>query len=392
MKNKILGKFVLIFLAIALAFAGGYLIGFQEADIQQPNDEIDFSLFWEAYNKLQDHYVEPGQIEDKEVVHGAIRGMLDSLDDPHTAFFDQKESKEFLETTSGYYQGIGMEVGMRNEQIQVISPIENTPAAEAGLQAGDVVVAVDGETTTDMNLNEAVDLMRGKEGTSVTIKVERKGEVKEFTLKRATIQFPSIEWELKEDNIAYLQIHYFHEALLSEFNEMMPKIISSSADTIILDLRNNPGGALEVTQKVASYFLEEGDVIVKSQGAQGDTQRVYKADNSSVIEQDLVILINEGTASASEILAEALRYHRDAVIVGEESFGKGSIQSLINMSGMTNLKVTVSHWVTPTGELLSGKGIIPDHKVEMNIDDIEADEDPQLDKAIELIKEEKLWK
>lgn len=384
--TKKLSKILLLLGLVFFVFGMGYNLGMERAETKSQPEDIDFSLFWEAYNRVNDLYVDSEKLDDEKIVHGAIRGMLETLDDPHTAFFDQEEAKRFLDDVSGYYEGVGMEVGKRNGDIRVISPIAETPASRAGVKSGDVIIEIDGESTNEMELEEAVGMMRGEEGTTVTIVVDRSGEKIEMDLKRQQIQVPSVNWELVEDDIAYVQIHYFHQDLLNEFNEIVPKITSSSTDKLILDLRNNPGGALDAALDVSKYFLDEGDIIVKSQDVNGDTGEVYKATNSSVtFNHDIVILLNEGSASASEILAGALKHHRGAQIVGKNSFGKGSIQTMVNLSDMSNLKITVSNWVTPAGELITDKGIAPDYEVEISDEDFEENRDPQLDKAIEII-------
>ena len=377
----------LIIIAIAgLTFGLGYQVGLEEAEVKSQPEDIDFSLFWEAYNRVENLYVDSEKINEEDIVHGAIRGMLGSLGDPHTSFFDQEESRRFLDDVSGYYEGVGMEVGIRNGDIQVISPIEGTPASRAGLRSGDTILEIDGKSTTNMELEEAVDMMRGEEGTSVNIVIGRNRTTHEFDLERAQIQMPSVDWELLDSDIGYLKIHYFHQDLMTEFNELVPEITSSPAEKIILDLRNNPGGALDASLELANFFLDQGDVIVKSQGSDGEIGQVYEASRSSVtFDQDLVVLINEGSASASEILAGALKYHRGAEIVGTTSFGKGSIQTMVNLSDMSNLKITISNWVTPDGKLITDKGITPDYEVQITTEDIDADIDPQLDKAIEII-------
>ena len=385
--TKKLSKILLLLGLVFFVFGMGYNLGEERAETQSQPEDIDFSLFWEAYNRVNDLYVDSGRLDDEKVVHGAIRGMLETLDDPHTVFFNQEEARKFLDDVSGYYEGVGMEVGKRNGDIRVISPIAETPASRAGVRSGDVIVEIDGRSTTGMELEEAVGMMRGEENTTVTIVVDRAGDRVEMELTRQQIQIPSVNWELVDDDIAYVQIHYFHHDLLNEFNEIVPQITSSPSDKLILDLRNNPGGALDAALDVARYFLDEGDVIVKSQDVNGDTGEVYEAARSSVtFNHDIVVLLNEGSASASEILAGALKYHRGAQIVGKNSFGKGSIQTMVNLSDMSNLKITVSNWVTPDGELITDGGIAPDYEVEITAEDFENNEDPQLDKAIEIIK------
>ncbi len=384
---KKISKIIIFLTLIVFVFGMGYQLGIEEGGIKSQPEEIDFSLFWEAYNRVQDMHVNSEYIREEDVVHGAIRGMLNSLDDPHTSFFDQEESRRFLDDVSGYYEGVGMEVGLRNGDIQVISPIEGTPASRAGLASGDYIIEIDGRPTMGMELEEAVNLMRGEGGTTVSLKIKRGEDIINFELVREEIQVPSVSWELLDSEVAHLKIHYFHQDLMNDFNRIIPEITSSTADKVILDLRNNPGGALDASLDLAKHFLEEGDIIVKSQGGDGEIKETYRAGRSSVnLNQDLVILLNEGSASASEILAGALKYHRGAQIVGKTSFGKGSIQTMVNLSDMSNLKITVSNWVTPDGELITNKGIEPDFEVDRTMEDFENNRDPQLEKALEIIK------
>ncbi len=386
---KKLSKILIVIILFVTIFALGHYSGNQQTEFMktQTTEEVDLSLFWEAYSRLKTHYVSPEEIDEQTVVHGAIRGMLDALDDPHTSFFDREESAQFLESVSGYYEGVGMEVGIRGGEIKVISPIEGTPAAEAGIRSGDVIVKINDESTFNMNLQKAVDLMRGAAGTEVAIVIERNRERIEKKINRAKIQIPSVEWSLLEDDIVYLKIYYFHNELINEFNEIVPEIMTSPSDKMILDLRNNPGGALDAALEVSEFFFERGDVIVKSQGADGKVEEEYRAGGSSVtFDHDLVVLINEGSASASEIMAGALRHHKNAKIVGRNSFGKGSIQTMVNLSDMSNLKITVSNWVTPDGILITDEGIKPDFEKEITVENFKDEIDPQLDKAIEIIK------
>ncbi len=382
-----LSKILLAILIIGLIFQGGYYLGVYHTKVTQPAEEVDLSLFWEAYNRLKDNYIHPGKIDPDEVVYGAIRGMLDSLDDPYTTFYNPEESKRFLEDVSGYYQGVGMEIGLRDERIRVISPIDGTPACRAGIRSGDTIIKIDEKSALNLSLEEAVNLIRGEESTLVEVTVLRGEEEKVFELKREVIQIPSLEWEIIEDNIGYLKIHYFHQDLPVEFAQKIKEIVTSPADKIILDVRRNPGGSLNAVNRIADWFLEEGEVIVKSQGADGTIKKEYKSQGSlMMIDKEIVILIDQGSASASEILVGALRDHRGSKIVGQPSFGKGSIQNLINLRDMSNIKVTTSYFVTPKGDIISEKGIKPDYTVEITEEDFEEDRDPQLEKAIEIIK------
>lgn len=385
---KKISKLIICFAVLGFIFALGYYVGVDRDYHYNKPENLDFSLFWEAYNKLSNLYVDSKELDNEKIVHGAIRGMLNTLEDPYTRFFDKEESKEFLEDVSGYYEGLGMEVGLRNGDLTVISPIKKTPADRAGIRSGDLILKINDQLTDNMGLEEAVDLMRGEEGTKVTLLVGRDQETEEIILQRARIQIPSVDWKILEDEIVYLQIYYFHQELIPEFNQIVPQITTIPANKMIIDLRNNPGGSLNAAVELAEFFLERGDIIVKSQGINGEVIKSYKAKGNSVtFDHDLIILVNEGSASASEILAGALKYHRDAIIVGEKSFGKGSIQTLVNLSDMSHLKITISNWVMPDDKLITDIGITPDYEVKMTPDDVEMDFDPQLEKAIEIIKD-----
>lgn len=387
-KRKILFG-VLIFLVLS-SFGLGIFIGTQMVVCPVcPPEYVDFSLFWETWKTLEEEFVEPEKLDIQEMIYGAISGMVESLSDPYTVFFNPQETEEFFEEAEGIFEGIGAEIGIKKDQLLIIAPLEGTPAERASLLPGDKILKIDGRDTFDLAIEEAVNLIRGPKGTEVILTVFREGwrESKEIKIVRSVIKIPSLKWELIEGDIAYLKIYQFFERTDKDFRKKAIEILASPAKRIILDLRNNPGGYLDVAQEVAGWFLEKGEVVVIEDPGPGKEQKIYKAEgNEKLLDYPLVILINQGSASASEILAGALRDNRQILIIGETSFGKGSIQELVELRGDSSLKVTVANWLTPNGKLITDEGLEPDIKVEMTEEDYEEDRDPQLEKAIEIIK------
>lgn len=350
-------------------------------------EDINFSLFWETFNKLKQEYVDPDKIKEKGVLYGAISGMVKSLGDPYTVFMTPQESKQFMEDVSGRFEGVGMEIGVKANGLQVIAPLEGTPAQRAGLRAGDKIIKINGQSTQDMTVDEAARLIRGPKGTKVTLTIFREewDKVQDIEIERAVIEIPSLEWKLIDDNIAYIKIYHFTEKAGFEFSKIAIQVLASDADRIILDLRNNPGGYLEVANNIASYFLKKGSLITIEDS--GEQKKEHRSRAGSVFtEYPTVILINEGSASGSEILAGALRDNRGIKLIGKQSFGKGSVQRLEDLSDGSSLKVTTAKWLTPKGETIHGVGLKPDIEVDLTEQDYLNDKDPQLEKAIEVIK------
>lgn len=379
-----------IFLVIVIlaSFGGGFYFGKSQCKICPP-EEIDFSLFWEAWDKLQEKFANKEKFDIQEMIYGAISGMVKSLEDPYTTFLNPEDTKRFIEDVKGTFEGVGMEIGMKKGQLQVIAPLEGTPAQKAGVLAGDKIIKVDDTLTLDITLDEAVNLIRGPKGTEVTLTIYREewGATKEIKIVRRVIEIPSLKWEIIDENIAHLKLYHFSEKASFDFREAAIEILASPCQKIILDLRNNPGGYLEVAQDVAGWFLERGQIVVIEDFGRETEQKIYKAKgNASLVEYPIVILINQGSASGSEILAGALQDNRGIKLIGEKSFGKGSVQELERLREGSSLKITVAKWLTPKGELITDKGLEPDIKIEMTEEDYEEDRDPQLNKAIEIIK------
>lgn len=392
---------VLILVAGALSASFSYGIWFGKQQVVckfcQPQD-IDFSLFWEAYHKLQEKFVDPEKFDTQKIIYSAISGMVQSLGDPYTVFFPPQETKKFMEDVTGVFEGVGMEIGMKKGQLQVISPIEGTPAQKAGIRAGDKILKIDDVFTADITIDKAVDLIRGKKGTQVTLTILRQGwdETKEIKITREVISVPSLKLQFltlngepagNEGEIAHIQLYHFSGKAGSDFREAAIQILNSSAKKIILDLRGNPGGYLEISQEIAGWFLKRVQVVViEDFGAKGERQEYKTNGNGALSDYPLVVLINAGSASASEILAGALHDNRGVLLIGEKSFGKGSVQELENLTDGSSLKITVAKWLTPKGKLITDVGLEPDIKVELTDEDYENNRDPQMDKAVEIVK------
>ncbi len=355
-----------------------------------PPEEVDLSVFWEAWNYLEKYYINPEDLNREEMIHGAIGGMLRSSKDPHTSFFNPEESVKFRENLSGEIEGVGMEIGLKKSFITVISPLKNTPAEKAGLRPGDQIIKINDRSALDITTEEAVRLIRGPKGTEVNLSIRRPDvfEEREFILTRAVIKIPSVSWELIDQDIAYFKIHHFHEGLVRNFQAAAGEILKSSAKGLILDLRNNPGGYLEVAVDVAGWFLNRGDLVAIEELGSGQKEEFYAQGNAKLSHYPTIILINQGSASGSEILAGALRDNRGTKMVGEQSFGKGSVQQTFNLRDGSLVKITIAKWLTPDGHLIESDGLEPDVTVEMNFEDfLESGQDPQLDKALEILKE-----
>jgi len=395
MFNRLKQNFVLVFLIPTIVILAVFIFGFWLGKSQVvcpvcPPADVDFSLFWEAWKTVEEKYVDKEKINIQEMIYGAISGMIKSLNDPYTVFLKPEDAKRFIEDVKGTFEGVGMEIDIRDDQLQVIAPLEGTPAQKAGLRPGDIILKIDGKSTIDITIDEAVNLIRGPKGTEVILTIYRQEweESKDIKIIRGVIDIPSLMLEIRDDQIAYLRLYQFSEKAASDFREAAIKILSSDAQKIILDLRNNPGGYLEVAQEIAGWFLEKGQLVAIEDFGESKEQKDHLAEgNAKLVSYAMVVLINKGSASGSEILAGALRDNRGVKIIGETSFGKGSVQELTKLKGSSSLKITIARWLTPNGEFIADKGLEPDIKVEMTAEDYEAGLDPQLDKAVEIIKE-----
>jgi carboxyl-terminal processing protease len=346
-------------------------------------ENVDFSLFWEAYNKLNEEYL--GEINQEDLLYGAIKGMAEATGDPYTVYMTPTEANEFMKEIEGIFSGVGIEVGIRNETLVVISPLDGTPADEAGVRARDEIIKINDEETFDMSLDEAVGKIRGEEGTKVKLTVRRGDEIKEVEMTRKKINIDSVTLsyqKYKGSEIAILKISQFTEETPNELSEAVDKIVLRNPKGIVLDLRGNPGGYLESAVDMASEFLDEGVVVIEESSEKKENFETTR--KGKLLNKKMIVLIDEGSASASEIVAGALKDRGRAQLVGMTSFGKGSVQIVFDLSKGI-LKVTTSKWLTPKGISISEVGIKPDVEVEMSDEDLNNFKDPQLNKALELI-------
>jgi len=357
-------------------------------DANQP-EEVDFSVFWQVWNQVHDNYIDSDKLNDKDLVEGAIAGMVEAIDDPFSVFMPASEAKRFSQDLDGSFGGIGIRIEMKDQQLTITSPLTDTPAERAGLLPGDVIVKIDGQATEDMNFEDMVAKIRGEIGTEVSLSVYRAGSsrLQIFDVTREEIVVKSVEYELNQkNNIGIIKITQFGSDTTQLLKAVAADIKEQQPDGLILDLRNNPGGYLDTSVEVASIFIEDG-LIVKQTG-QDETE--YKAQGRALlISYPLVVLVNNGSASASEIVAGAIRDYNQGLLVGEKTFGKGSVQDLAEFGQWGDLRLTVGRWQTPNGEEINHKGIQPDIKVKMNSKNIDTIKDIQIQRAIKELKNKK---
>jgi len=366
--------------------------------------QLDLSLMYRVKNRLESLYLDKNQIDDKKMVYGAIEGLVQSLDDPYTVFLPPEENKRSNEDLDGQFGGVGISLGYKDEQLAVMSPVVKTPADRAGVRAGDLILKIIDKKknidrdTNGISLSEAVTLIRGEVGSEVTLKMYREGKQEPFdvTLVRDNIVVPSVELEWKESKgkkVAWVKMYKFTDRLGEEWDSVVEEIkkedTKSNYGGIVLDLRNNPGGYLQTSVQIASEFLKEG-VVVKQQSSNGKVE-TYNVDTrrGALVNDKMVVLINGGSASAAEILAGALKENNRAKLVGEKSFGKGTVQQPEDFPDGSGLHITIAKWLLPSGKNIHKEGVIPDVEVkweEPKEDNLKADN--QVDKAIEVLLSE----
>ena len=398
--QKIISAFVAFFI-LGAAFGTGVWFGYAKRPSaekvlgiqnQQAQEfkEVDFGLFWEAWSKLEEKFVDRANIDRQKMVYGAIEGLTHSLKDPYTQFFPPAESKQFQEDVKGSFGGIGAEIGMRKDILTVIAPLKGNPAEKAGILAGDKILKIDDTLTGDLDLNEAVRLIRGEPGTTVRLSVVRDGltQAKEFKIVRDVIKVMVLTTDSRPDGIFVIKLNQFTESSGAEFRKAVQEFLRSGKQKLILDLRNNPGGYLTMAVDIASWFAPAGEVIARERYGDGK-EDLYRSHGYRVLgDVPTVVLVNEGSASASEIVAGALRDIKGIKLVGTKTFGKGSVQEVVDLPKDSSLKITIAKWLTPKGIEIDGKGLEPDVKVELPTEAKEGEEpkDLILEKGVEVLK------
>jgi carboxyl-terminal processing protease len=400
LKTKHITTIILVIFLFFITFCAGIYVGDSnrpEIDkvlgISNKETQIatktDFSPFWKVWNTLNEKYPSASEITDQDKVYGAISGLVGSLNDPYSVFFNPDETKSFEEEIAGNFDGIGMEVGLKDKILTVIAPLKDTPAYRANIKSGDKIVKIDNTVTSDLSIEEAIKLIRGKKGTTVTLTIFREGSQKpeEIKIVRDTISIPTLDTELRKDGIFVIKLYSFSANSANLFRNAMKQFAESGTDKLLLDLRGNPGGYLDASVDMASWFLPEGKTIVIEDYGSNKTAEIFRSRGYNIFNDKLkfIILIDNGSASASEILAGALRDNGRAKLVGSQSFGKGSVQEVIDVTPNTILKITVAKWLTPNGISISEKGLTPDYPIEITQKDLDAKKDPQLNKVVELL-------
>lgn len=400
-KKKSFKKVILSLVVVVLCllfYAGGYTFGkLSEGKI---NFKVDPDLYKQTkltsmfqgklieqvWTILKTDFVDQEKIDEKELYYGALKGFVSGVGDPYTVLFDPETSKEFEDQISGKFEGIGAEIGLRDGVVTIIAPLPGTPAENAGLKAGDKVYSVDSLEVIGMSLDKVVRLIRGAKGTEVTLLiVSGNEEPRDVVITRGVIELDSVKWEFRDDGIAYVELSSFNGDTVEQFDNFIKELKQKSPKGMILDLRNNPGGLLDTALDISSYWIEDELLLIEKFGDGREIE--YKAGNKAALKNiKTVVLINEGSASGSEIVAGALQDYEIADILGEKSFGKGSVQALKKLPDGSSLKVTIAKWLTPKGNSINDEGITPNVEVDMTPQDYVDEKDPQLEKALELLR------
>jgi carboxyl-terminal processing protease len=354
----------------------------------------DFDPFWKVWNTIDQKYPGAKDVSAQDRVYGAIQGLVGSLNDPYSVYFPPQDSKDFEDTINGSFEGVGMEVGIKDKVLTVIAPLKDTPAERSGIRAGDMILKIDTTSTNDMSVDKAVRLIRGKQGTAIKLTIFREGEKepREISIMRDVINIPTLETEKKDNGVFIIHLYNFGASSASQTEEALREFKASGNTKLVMDLRGNPGGYLDAAVSIASFFLPEGDVVVTESFGTKDSDRVYRSKGYNLLDMkktQVVVLVDKGSASASEILAGALKEHNVAPLIGETTYGKGSVQEVIDVTDTTTLKLTIARWLTPNGTSISKKGLDPDIKVETTAKDFENKKDPVMNRALQYFKDGK---
>jgi carboxyl-terminal processing protease len=397
-KNSVfLGSVLVVF---SIIFFVGFYAGRHSVEEQQKvqgllnmtdekDSSVDFASFWKAWNIINEKYLPEtatSTVKNQDKVYGAISGLVYSLGDPHSVFFPPVESKDFADSVSGSFEGVGMEVDIKEGILTVIAPLKNTPAYKAGIKAGDKILKINDRIIENIKTEDAIKLIKGKKGTKVTFTILRKDIEKPFEVSviRDVIDIPTIETDTKGD-VFIIRLFSFTATSPNLFRNALREFVESGKTKLVLDLRGNPGGYLESAVDIASWFLPAGKVVVVEESKNKDENKDFRSRGYNIFNENLkmAILIDGGSASASEILSGALSEYKKAILVGTKSYGKGSVQELLPITDDTSIKITVARWLTPNGHSISKGGLTPDVLVEFDSEKFKKGEDVQLNKAIE---------
>jgi carboxyl-terminal processing protease len=380
---------------IVFGFATGFYVGNGSISFQntQASEQVDMTTFWKVWNTLNEKFVSASStkvVSDQDKMYGAISGLVASQGDPYTVFFPPAEKQKFDESIEGVFEGVGMEVGIQNERLTVVAPLKDSPAQKAGIEKGDIIVSIDGVDATNMKVEEAISKIRGKGGTIVTLGIVKKDAEKVIDIKvtREKINVPTVETETI-GNVFVIRLYSFGATAQSEFKTAIQEFVKSKKSRLILDMRGNPGGYLDAAVDISSWFLPVGKTVVSEDFGANSSPKVFRSKGYTLLGSNpkMIVLIDEGSASASEIVAGALKEQGVAQLVGQKTFGKGSVQELVDITDDTALKVTIARWLTPNGNSISLKGIIPDVEVKFDPELYKTSkQDTQLQKALELLK------
>ncbi|HEX5796801.1 MAG TPA: S41 family peptidase [Candidatus Saccharimonadales bacterium] len=393
-KPKFNSKIIRSLAVIILVFFAGVLIGAQNPSLLDNLDkdsaqnrnlpkQLDYSGVEEIYSKLRKNF--DGKLDPTELQNGLKAGLVKAAGDPYTEYLDAEESKAFNEDLNGSFEGIGAELSKEDQSIVIVSPIAGFPAAKAGLKAGDIITEINGESAFDINLTEAVQKIRGPKGTAVKLGIIRDGDSLDIEIKRATITIPSVESETLAGNIGVIRISRFGGDTVGLASKYARQFRDKQVNGVILDLRGNPGGLLDAAIGISDLWLKQGDVILQEKSGGRVINTAFAQGNPVLDGIPTVVLIDEGSASASEIVAGALKDNDAATLIGQKSYGKGSVQEVIDLGFGGELKVTVARWYTPDGRNIDKEGITPDQRVELTDADTKADRDPQQAAAIKFL-------
>ena len=397
---------------VSIVFGGGYFLGIRQNihDIvlndegvvqvdkviglyeKTRSDVVDFEQFWRVWKMVKERYVHQ-PVNDVELFYGSLAGIVSGLNDPHSVYFPPQVAKDFSEGLAGEFGGIGAEIGIRDEQLTVIAPLPETPAERSGLKPGDSIMAINGEETFGLTVEQAVKKIKGEPGTAVVLTITGNGfeTLREVSIVREVITIPTVVWEEKDSDVAYIRISYFNDETWKQFSAAVDEVLTKNPQGIILDLRSNPGGYLETSVAVASEWVDDG-VIVQEVFQKEEEKKVYLTHGAHrLVGLPTVVLVDGGTASGSEIVAGALQDHNKAIVLGQKTFGKGSVQSFEVFPDGSALKLTIATWLTPSGGVIDKEGVEPDSVIdEMFIEGEEYEggyKDVGIEQALVILKE-----